>query len=384
MRRWITLTCMIGCVAALVGCNLPVSSTPTVGGVDFIRTSAARTLDAVSTKMAESPRVTLVQTTLPAPVKTTATVPAGTPTPLLTSTPQPGAATSTSAVPCDQVSFVRDISIPDGTLLLPGTAFTKTWELKNSGSCAWNSNYSLVFANEGDAMGGTLTRPLVISGAVQPGELAKISVELKAPAAAGDFKGHWRLRSPAGADFGPGGKSFWVSVRVKPAGKTFLFDNLCSAMWKNGSGDLPCPGKPGDAKGSVSRVAEPKFSTGYQENEPAFMLEPQQVNDGLIVGEFPPYLVSSSATQFRTIIACNFGANACNTRVTITAQAGNEPEQPLGEWNVAYKNDWIVARVDLAPKGLVGKAVVLRYYVRANASSSQNQVLFLSPVFAAP
>jgi hypothetical protein len=288
------------------------------------------------------------------------------------------------AVPCDQVTFVRDITIPDGAILLPGIPFTKTWEFKNSGSCAWNSTYSLVFANEGDALSGAVASPLIASGAVQPGELVKISLALKAPAAAGDYTSHWRFRSPAGADFGPAGKTFWVTIKVKAASKSFIYDNLCGAVWRNGSVDLPCPGNPGDARGSVARVTTPKFSTGYEDNEPAFQLEPQQINDGLIVGEFPPYQVNSSETQFRTVIACAFNSKNCNTKVTITAQSGSDPERTLGEWNVAYTNDWVIARVDLAPLGLAGKPVVLRYYVRANGSPSQDRVLFLSPVFAAP
>ena len=72
-------------------------------------------------------------------------------------------------------------------------------------------------------------------------------------------------------------------------------------------------------------------------------------------------------------------AKTCNTKVTLTAQIGSDAEQTLGEWDVVYANDWIIARVDMASKGLAGKPVVLRYYVRANGAASQDRVLFLSP-----
>jgi hypothetical protein len=377
MRRWIALACLCGLLAGLVACNLPATTTPTVGGIDYIKTAAARTLDAIGTSIT-SPRGTLGAITATPP-------PAITPLPGTTKTLAPAASTTVTAgttTPCDQVTFLRDISIPDGTLLLPGTAFTKTWELKNSGSCAWNSMYTLVFANEGDLMGGVVSKPVITSGAVQPGGVLRVSIDLTAPASQGDFKGNWRLRNPTGSDFAPGGKPFWVAIKV--TNKLTMIDNLCNAAWNNGTADLACPGKPGDANGSVSRVNDPKFSTGYQDNEPAIQLEPQQKTDGMIVGVFPPYLLNSTDTQFRTIIACAFGSNACNAKVTITAQTGNDPEQTLGEWNVVYSNDWIIARTDLATKGMAGKSVVLRYYVRANGAPTQDRVLFLSPIFAKP
>lgn len=384
MRYWRMTACLIGMVLIVTGCNLPAQATPTVGGVDYIRTSAAKTLDAFSTTMV-SPRGTPgAEATLSSKITPTLL---GVTTPLVvtpSSTSRATSGTPTNTLPCDQVTFVRDITIPDGTLLQPGSSFSKTWELKNSGSCAWNSTYSLVFANEGDVMGGVISKPLIISGAVAPGELVKVSVDLRAQAAAGDYKSHWRLRNPLGVDFAPAGKTFWVAIKVKAPNQAFLLDNMCFAMWRNGSGDLGCPGKPGDAKGSISLVASPKFSTGYQDDEPAFQMEPQQVNDGMIVGEFPPYLVNSSQPVLRTIIACAFDAKACDTKVTITGQVSGEPEQILGEWNVAYKSDWIVPKLDFAAKGLVGKSVVLQFFVRANGPATQDRVLFLSPHFSAP
>jgi hypothetical protein len=377
MRRWITVACLCGLLAGLVACNLPAgTTTPTVGGIDHIKTAAALTLDAISTSIT-NPKGTATVSTPSLPPAMTA-ISGATKTPVALNP----TATAGTAIPCDQVSFIRDISIPDGTQLLPGTAFTKTWELKNSGSCAWNSMYSLVFANEGDPMGGVASKPLVTSGAVQPGDIVRISMDLVAPQNPGDYKSNWRLRNPTGADFAPAGKPFWAAIKV--VSKIKMIDNLCSAVWSNGSADLACPGKPGDAKGSVSRVNDPKFSTGYQDNEPAIQLEPQQTNDGMIVGVFPPYFVNSTDTQFRTIIACAYDSKACNTKVTITAQAGNDPEQALGEWNVVYTGDWFIVRADLASKGMAGKSVVLRYYVRANGAPTQDRVLFLSPIFAKP
>ena len=375
MRRWIVFFCIAGLAVGLVACNLPDSSTPTVGGIDYIRTAAALTLDAISTTMVVpqgTPNPTQSEQSTPVPGQTEA------------ATPKPGATATVAGtiVPCDQVSFLQDLTIPDGTLLAPGTAYTKIWELKNTGSCAWNSLYMLVFANEGDLMGGAISQPLITSGAVQPGETVKVSVELTAPINQGDYKGYWRLRNPTGSEFGPAGKSFWVAIKVST--NITLLDNLCTAGWSNASGEVPCPGKAGDARGAAYKVDNPKFASGYQDDEPAVALEPQQINDGMITGSFPPYMVDTTRTQFRTFIGCAYGANACNVNVTITAQVGGEAVQKIGEWNVTYTKEWVKLKADLASLGMAGKAVTLRFTVTANGSAAQDRVYFLNPGFYQP
>jgi hypothetical protein len=378
MMRKILVFCLAFVMILMTSCNLPQQGTPQSNGVDTIRTSAARTLDAVSTTMA-SPKGTpgtVVASSSPESQKTLVV------TLRPSVTPDLATATKGTTLPCDQATFVRDISVPDGTLLFPGTPFTKTWELKNTGSCPWNSTYLLVFANEGDLMGATISQPMMTSGAVQPGELVKVSVNLTAPNKLGDAKSYWRLRNPAGVDFGPAGKSFWAAIKV--VDKFQPQDNLCGATWSNGSADIPCPSKMGDARGDVSLLNNPVFANGYQDDEPAIQLEPQQTNDGQIVGKFPPYVVNSTMPLLKAIIGCGANAKACDAKVALTSQVGNEPEQTLGEWNVVFSKEWASVKIDMAAKGLVGKAVVLRIYVRANGAANQDRVLVLGPVFAAP
>src|SRR5215475_813987 len=54
---------------------------------------------------------------------------------------------------CDWVTFVADVTIPDGLPVDPGIALKKTWRLKNVGTCTWSKSYKLVFAG-GEQMGG--------------------------------------------------------------------------------------------------------------------------------------------------------------------------------------------------------------------------------------
>ncbi len=130
-------------------------------------------------------------------------------------TPVPPTATS---IPCDKVSFVKDVTIPDDTKLTPGSAFTKTWRLKNAGSCPWTSGYKLVF-DRGDAMAGPQEVQLT-TGSVAPGQTIDVSVNLTAPAKDGTYQGFWKLRNPSGVLFGWGDKSdsaFWVKIKVEAA-----------------------------------------------------------------------------------------------------------------------------------------------------------------------
>jgi transcriptional regulator with XRE-family HTH domain len=83
------------------------------------------------------------------------------------------------AIPGDASAFVGD-TIPHGTRMEPGQVFEKTWQVRNSGTVAW----------EGRRLErrGPLTGPGLITSLryldipdTQPGEIAEITTWLKAP-----------------------------------------------------------------------------------------------------------------------------------------------------------------------------------------------------------
>jgi len=115
-------------------------------------------------------------------------------------------------------SFVQDITVPDGTSFSPGQAFTKTWRLRNAGTCAWTSGYQLVF-HQGASLGvPSGYAQSLTSGVVAPGQTIDISVNLIAPMTAGTYRGYWRMREPGGLFFGlTNGASFFVDIRVTTA-----------------------------------------------------------------------------------------------------------------------------------------------------------------------
>ena len=135
----------------------------------------------------------------------TATPPAPTATPLPSITPEevasvtPGPATPGPEAETEPTAtlmtgvldsrYVRDLSIPDGTVMAPGQAFTKSWEIENSGEVPWPEGTELRHV-EGPAMGPIESVP-VSERAV--GERAEISVDLEAPADPGTHRSYWQL-----------------------------------------------------------------------------------------------------------------------------------------------------------------------------------------------
>jgi hypothetical protein len=189
-------------MAAILACSLPAANQT---DPNALSTSVAQTVVA---QISASPQPALVTVTVPAGPGTQ------TPVQLATLTPLPLLPTVTNtSQPCNAVQFVNDVTIPDGTNLLNGSSFTKTWRLKNTGSCTWSTSYNLVF-DHGDSMGGPAAQALV--AATPPGGTVDISVNLTAPGSAGTYKGFWKLRDQNGGVFGLGNGPFWVEIISVP------------------------------------------------------------------------------------------------------------------------------------------------------------------------
>lgn len=156
-----------------------------------------------------TPTVYFVTSTLP-PTKQ-AFVPATlTPEAIITPTVE-----ITAAPNCkDGAIMLRDVTIPDETIVHAGEKFTKTWELQNTGTCPW-VNFSLAFAF-GDQMGAPLSVPVPTTLAK---EKVEVSVELTAPLSGGTYTGYYQLHNasekivPIGTE-----QSFWVKIIVGGAG----------------------------------------------------------------------------------------------------------------------------------------------------------------------
>lgn len=183
---------------ALSACNFPSSQ-----DAGSVQTAAAETVSAQLTLNAQlTPSSTPTPTDTPTPEPTN--------TPAATNTPAP---TATAKSTCDAIIFVSDVTVPDGTEFTAGATFTKTWRLRNAGTCTWTVDYDVVF-DTGAAMGGPAAQAL--TGSVAPGQEVDISVELTAPAEPGTYRGNWKLRNASGVVFGLPGP-FYVEISVKAA-----------------------------------------------------------------------------------------------------------------------------------------------------------------------
>ncbi|MBV6397058.1 MAG: hypothetical protein HFACDABA_02662 [Anaerolineales bacterium] len=101
--------------------------------------------------------------------------------------------------PClNDLTFLTDITYPDGTVVLPGSIIEKQWLIQNTGACDWNPRYSLRFVG-GDSLGATETMPLYPARA---GARITLSLQFTAPLFAGTYESQWQAVDPDGEFFG--------------------------------------------------------------------------------------------------------------------------------------------------------------------------------------
>jgi hypothetical protein len=204
----------------LLGCGSKETAAPTTNP-DLIYTAAAQTADARLTQIFQStPSATPVT---PSPTfNMTQTAAAQTAIGMLTQaaglTPSSTSqATATQGAPGqtgDRAAFVADVTIPDGTVISPGAAFTKTWRLQNAGTTTWTTSYSLVFIS-GEQMGTTTSVP--VSQSVAPGAQIDLSVDMVAPTNTGSYQGYWKMKNASGQYFDD---SVYVLITVGSGGAT--------------------------------------------------------------------------------------------------------------------------------------------------------------------
>ena len=161
----------------------------------------------VADAVAETVQAALAQTQAAAtytPLPTLTPYPTYTPVSQRPYYPQPTYAPVQS---CDQAKFISE-TIPDYTVMNPGEEFTKSWRIKNVGTCTWNPNYSFVFYS-GDRMSGAKTTDL--DEYVEPGETIDILVDMEAPSDPDTYTGYWKLQDDDGNNF----FQVYVTIKVK-------------------------------------------------------------------------------------------------------------------------------------------------------------------------
>ncbi len=140
----------------------------------------------------------------------TSILPTITPIPqIYTAVPTP-TITLTVPAPCtNDLDFVDDVTIPDGTAVSPGSSIDKQWLVQNSGTCNWDSTYHLIWIG-GDTLGANQEQPLYPARA---GTQAVLRIVFTAPAVEGPYESAWQAFDSTGIAFGD---PVFIKINVSP------------------------------------------------------------------------------------------------------------------------------------------------------------------------
>lgn len=210
-QRFQILVILVVIAVLLSACNMPNSNSTAMPSMSV--TDAYKTIEARLTEDAPAAATVDQSPTPPNELPTSTLTPSTSPT--LSNATETSALTANDRA-CDRAAAGSpiDVTIPDDTVMKEGENFTKIWRLRNTGTCTWNSSYSVTFFS-GEQMGAPANIPL--SGEVAPGQTVDIAVDFVAPRQSGTYQGNWKLKNAENVLFGigPNGTApFWVRIVV--------------------------------------------------------------------------------------------------------------------------------------------------------------------------
>ena len=134
----------------------------------------------------------------PTAIPPTQVLPTATPipiTPTLSVTLTP----TVEAGPCtNQLTFLDDLTIEDGTTFAPGASIDKQWLVQNDGTCDWDATYKLKWVG-GYTLGVSEEQPLFPARA---GIQVTLRIVFTAPTEPGTYQTTWQAADPEGNLFG--------------------------------------------------------------------------------------------------------------------------------------------------------------------------------------
>ncbi len=205
MKFFVICFLMISLTACGKSTEPEVTPTESIS-MDEVHTSVVLTLTDQAAHFSPTPEPTSTITNTVTPV------PSNTPAQSSPTLPQATKVVSNNtANGCNDALYVSDVTIPDGTTINAGDSFTKTWSLKNTGTCNWDKKYKLVYIS-GEKMGASDT---TLANDVNVGKSGNISVEMKAPTSTGTYYSYWQMADSAGNRFGG---RVYVMIKVGKAG----------------------------------------------------------------------------------------------------------------------------------------------------------------------
>jgi hypothetical protein len=107
----------------------------------------------------------------------------------------------------DNLKFMADLTVPDGTIVARGAVIDKRWQVENNGSCNWDEGYRLKIIS-GAEMGLKAEQALYPA---RSGASAVIRMLLLAPSMPGIYRSAWQAVGSDGETFGD---IIYVEIRV--------------------------------------------------------------------------------------------------------------------------------------------------------------------------
>ena len=96
------------------------------------------------------------------------------------------------------LTYISDLSLPDGTIVEPGQTLDKRWQVENSGTCNWDKRYRLKLV-AGPNLGASIEQALYPA---RSNTQTTIRVTFTAPDESGVQRSAWQAHDPHGEPFG--------------------------------------------------------------------------------------------------------------------------------------------------------------------------------------
>ena len=224
----------------------------------------------------------------------------------------------------NSAEFVADVTVPDDSVIDAGITFTKTWRIRNTGTCIWAWDYMLVHYSE-NSLGAPATVPLDVT---YPGETADISVDLTAPSGPGKYRGNFVIENPDG-----------LIMQINSDSRLWLVINVQNTA--------PAPTVP-PTESTTSGVACAFVTDVFTLTDVIEAINAYRVQNGL-----SEYTVNQLLVRAAQVHANDM---ACNNLFTHTGSDGSSPESRVA--STGYNASSVSENVYGSNPPLTGEGVV--------------------------
>ena len=107
----------------------------------------------------------------------------------------------------NNLTYLLDLTIPDGSQVPMGSSLDKRWKVQNSGTCNWDERYRIKLVS-GSEMGAQEQALFPARGGTE----LTIQINFTAPAEPGTYQSAWQAHDPQGNPFGD---PFYIQIIVQ-------------------------------------------------------------------------------------------------------------------------------------------------------------------------